>query len=307
MSQKPIIIATRESQLALWQANWAMKCIKKAHPEVELQLLPMSTQADKAPYMLLKEIGNKGLFVKELEEALLDGRADIAIHCMKDMPVDLPVGLAVTAMSGRDDPFDVMISNVCEKFADLPVGSVVGTSSLRRSTQLLHLRPDLTIKPLRGNVITRLSKLDQGDYAAIILAAAGLRRLGLLYRLNYIFDAQEFLPAAGQGVLGMECRADDALAQSLVATMHDAASYACVTAERSMCKQLGAHCQAPVAAFATVVGAQLKLQGLVASMDGQTILRATALGDKQQPAALGIKVGDELIAQGALTILHGIK
>jgi hydroxymethylbilane synthase len=304
MSKKSLKIATRESQLALWQANWVKQCLQKAQPDLIIELLPMSTKADRSPDMNLQEIGGKGLFVKELEEALLDGRADLAIHCMKDMPVAQPPGLCIAAMSAREVPFDVLVSNSHESVASLPSQAKVGTSSLRRKSQLLHLRPDLKLEYLRGNVLTRLAKLDKGDYDAIILAAAGLKRLGLLPRLENILAGDEFLPAAGQGVLGIECRQDDAAVQQLVQVMHDEASHICVTAERALCKRLGAQCQTPVAAYAVLQGEQVLLKGFVGSEDGTQILQAQLVGNRNDPVSLGERVGDALLQQGAAEILR---
>lgn len=304
MSQKTLKIATRESQLALWQANWVKQCLQKAQPDLVIELLPMSTKADRAPEMNLQDVGGKGLFVKELEEALLDGRADLAVHCMKDMPIAQPAGLCVAAMSEREIPFDVLVSNKHESVASLPSQARVGTSSLRRKSQLLHLRPDLKLEYLRGNVITRLGKLDKGEFDAIILAAAGLKRLGLLPRLENIMAGDEFLPAAGQGVLGLECRQDDVAVRQLVQVLHSEESYICVTAERALCRRLGAQCQTPVAAYAVLEGEQVLLKGFVGSEDGTQILQAQFVGSKHDPVSLGERVGDELLKQGAAEILR---
>jgi hydroxymethylbilane synthase len=302
MSRKRLIIATRESQLALWQAKWVASCIQKAHPEVDVELLPMTTQADRLPFISLAEMGGKGL-----EVALLEKRADIAVHCMKDMPVDLPTGLHMAAMSERETPWDVMVSNQYTTIAQLPKGVTVGTSSLRRQSQLLHIRPDLQVQPLRGNVITRLAKLDSGEYAAIILAAAGLKRLGFLQRITQELPSDEFLPCAGQGVLGIECRQDDIEAQAMVACINDQTSYTCVTAERAFCKRLGAQCQTPVAAYAQMQEDKLLLKGMVASVDGQTMLEHAQIGLVAEPDALGVLVGDALLQQGAAEILNSLR
>jgi hydroxymethylbilane synthase len=303
MDKKTLTIATRESQLALWQANWVAKCLQKAHPELTVQLLAMSTQADRAPYLSLQQIGGKGLFVKELEEAILDGRADIAVHCMKDMPMLLPPGLCITAMTAREVPFDVLVSNKYSELSELPQNAVVGTSSLRRQSQLLHLRPDLQVNKLRGNVITRLAKLDSGEYDAIILAAAGLKRLGFLPRMNEVLASDDFLPAAGQGVLGIECRVDDVAAQALVKVLNNETSVICVTAERALCKKLGAQCQTSVAAFAEVTDESVLLKGFVGSEDGKSILLAQRTGKSSDPEGLGALVGEDLLKQGAAEIL----
>lgn len=303
MNKKSLVIATRESPLALWQANWVKTTLEQANPELFVQLLGMTTQADRAPYVTLQEIGGKGLFVKELEEALLDGRADIAVHSMKDMPVELPPGLCLAAMSAREDPHDALVSNHYQKIADIPVGAIVGTSSLRRQSQLLHWRPDLLVKPLRGNVNTRLARLDSGEYSAIILAAAGLRRLGFLQRINHVLTSDQFLPAAGQGILGIECRQDDVATQAIVATLNDPIGQACAVAERAVSRCLGANCQVPVAAFAEVQNDELWLRGLVASMRGDVVLRAERRGALHDAENLGVAVGNDLLDQGAEAIL----
>jgi hydroxymethylbilane synthase len=304
MNKKPLIIATRESQLALWQANWVKSCLEQQNPGMEVQLLGMTTQADRLPYVSLQEIGGKGLFVKELEEALYDRRADIAVHSMKDMPVDLPPGLCLAAMSEREVPEDVLVSNQYTHLNDIPANAIVGTSSLRRQSQLLHLRPDLQVKPLRGNVNTRLAKLDKGEYAAIILAAAGLIRLGFLDRIRCVLASDEFLPAAAQGVLGIQCREEDTTVRQLLAPLNHATSFVCATAERAVSRRLGANCQVPVAAFAAVKQGQLFLRGLVANRDGSIILRAERYGALDEAVALGLAVGDDLLSQGAEALLQ---
>jgi hydroxymethylbilane synthase len=304
MSKKSLIIATRESQLALWQANWAMQWLQKAHPDLHIELLPMSTKADRSPYLSLQAIGGKGLFVKELEEALLDGRADIAVHCMKDMPMAQPDGLIIAAICARETPYDVLVSNRYTDLSALPPNAVVGTSSLRRTSQLLHLRPDLRAQPLRGNVITRLSKLDNDEFDAILLAAAGLKRLGLLSRMREVLASDVFLPAAGQGVIGIECRQDDIASRQRVSIFNNANSAICVTAERAICKRLGAQCQTPVAAFAELSADQIILKGFVGSPDGKQFLMAQAHGASNDPEALGMQVADDLLQQGAAAILQ---
>jgi hydroxymethylbilane synthase len=303
MSKKPLIIATRESQLALWQANWVKECLIKAQPELKVELLPMSTKADRIQELNVHEAGGKGLFVKELEEALYDGRADLAVHCMKDMPVMLPRGLVLAAMCERELPYDVLVSNSYNSIAELPLEAVVGTSSLRRKSQLLHIRPDLKLKNMRGNVITRLNKLDNGEYDAIILAAAGLKRLSLLHRLGNVLEGDDYLPAAGQGALGLECREDDVAVKQLVQVLHNEESFICVTAERALCRRLGAQCQTPVAAYAVLEGGELLLKGFVGSEDGTQNLRAELVGSGGDPVSLGEQVGDALLEQGAAEVL----
>ena len=305
MRQKSLILATRESQLALWQANWVKECLENAHDGLSVELLPMSTKADRSPYLSLQAHGGKGLFVKELEEALLAGRADFAVHCMKDMPVGLPEGLTLAAFCVRETPYDVFISNRFADLAALPAQAVIGTSSLRRTSQLLHLRPDLVPQPLRGNVITRLTRLDNDEYDAIILAAAGLKRLGLLGRMREVLVNDAFLPAAGQGILGLECRQEDVVTQRLLQALHHTTSAICVTAERAVCKRLGAQCQTPVAAYAELQeNDQLLLKAFVGSPDGQQSLHAQLRGSAADPETLGLQVGDMLLAKGAAAILQ---
>lgn len=304
MNKKQITIATRESPLALWQANWVKGCLEKAHPELTVNLLGLTTQADKMPFISLAEVGGKGLFVKELEEALLSGRADIAVHCMKDMPVDLPPGLCLPAMCVREDPWDVLISNTYASLDELPQGAKVGTSSLRRQSQLLFLRPDIEVRGLRGNVNTRLAKLDSGEFDAIILAAAGIKRLGFQHRIRQVFDADQFLPAVGQGVLGIECRQDDHETQALVAVLNDVPTYICVTAERAMCRRLNGGCQVPIGAYAEIKEDKMVLRGLVARTDGSLLLQSREKNVISQAEVLGITVADDLLSQGAAQVLH---
>lgn len=306
MSKKSLIIATRESPLALWQANWVKKRLEEIYPELSVQLLGITTQADKMPYISLAEVGGKGLFVKELEEALLDKRADIAVHSVKDMPVDLPPSLSFPVVLAREEPWDVMVSNEYVALKDLPAGAIVGTSSLRRQSLLLHLRPDLITRGLRGNVNTRLAKLDKKEFDAIILAAAGLNRLGLQSRVTQILSKDQFLPAVGQGVLGIECREDDAATQTLIAPLQDAVTYTCVIAERALCRHLGGGCHVPVASFAEAHAGKIELRGLVASLDGSIVLQAQAEKSFADAEALGIAVAEDLIKQGAKKILNAI-
>jgi hydroxymethylbilane synthase len=306
MSKKSLIIATRESPLALWQANWVKKCLEKDNPQLSVQLLGITTQADRLPYVSLAEIGGKGLFVKELEEALLDRRADIAVHSVKDMPVDLPSGLILPVVLTRESPWDVLVSNDYLSLESLPAGAIVGTASLRRQSQLLHLRPDLITRGIRGNVNTRLAKLDKKEFAAIILAQAGLNRLGLQSRITQVLDKNQFLPAVGQGVLGIECRVDDSATQALIAPLKDDSTYLCITAERAMCRRLGGGCHVPVASFAEISAGKITLRGLVASLDGKKILQAQAEKSLSETESLGISVAEDLLNQGAGTILAAI-
>jgi hydroxymethylbilane synthase len=301
MTKNQLIIATRESPLALWQANWVKQRLEIIHPNLSVSLLGITTQADKLLETPLYQVGGKALFVKELEEALLTGHADIAVHSMKDVPMELPTGLCLKVMCEREEPQDVLVSNQFVSVAELPLHAKVGTSSLRRQSQLLALRPDLDLVNLRGNVNTRLQKLDRGDFTAIILAAAGLIRLGLEQRISSYLN---FVPAVGQGVLGIECRENDERIQNLIQPLDDATTHVCVAAERVMCTRLGGGCHAPVASFAEMKLNQIELTGLVASIDGARVLKVKQTGS--DPDALGNQVANELIRLGAREILEAI-
>lgn len=307
MSKSSLIIATRESPLALWQANWVKQQLQKHHPSLKITLLGLTTTADKLLETPLYQVGGKGLFVKELEEALLDGRADIAVHSMKDVPMELPPGLCLPVMCEREDPHDAFVSNQFETLQSLPSGAILGTSSLRRQSQLVHLRPDVHIESLRGNVNTRLKRLDSGDYTALILAAAGLKRLGFEKRIRSTLSIEQCLPAAGQGVLGIECRENDAATKALILPLNHTESYQCVLAERALCSKLGGGCQLPVAAYAEIRDEKLFLRGLVASSDGAKIIRAECTDLSQNAEKLGSQVADDLLQQGANEILHSIR
>ena len=299
-----LVIATRRSRLALWQAEHVKSRLAALGHAVEL--LPMSTRGDELLQASLAEAGGKGLFIKELENALADGRADLAVHSMKDMPAELPRRFALAAITARDDPRDAFVSERYSGFDELPAGSVVGTSSLRRQAQVLERFPALQVRPLRGNVDTRLAKLDRGEYAAIVLACAGLNRLGLAARVRRLLSTDESMPAPGQGALGIECLATRPDLQALVAPLGDPASSACVRAERAVNRALGGDCTIPLGAFAEPLGADLRLRALVASPDGRKIARAEGLGDCVDPEALGRQVADELRRQGADRILAAI-
>lgn len=304
MTQSKLIIATRESPLALWQANWVKDQLLQLHPTLSVQLLGITTQADKMLTTPLYKVGGKGLFVKELEEALLEGRADIAVHSMKDVPMQLPPGLAVPVMCDREDPRDALVAEkTIQSIAMLPKGSTVGTSSLRRQSQLLALRPDLKTAFLRGNVQTRLKKLAQGEFSAIILAAAGLKRLALEDCISGLISTDEMLPAAGQGVLGIECRVDDEKTQQLIAPLNHAVAFQCVSAERAMCRYLGGGCHVPIAAYAEMLNGKINLRGLVANESGTQILRTHQVGDKEQAEQLGTMAAKHLLQQGAEDLL----
>ncbi|MCJ8170515.1 hydroxymethylbilane synthase [Atopomonas sediminilitoris] len=299
-------IATRQSALALWQANYVKDRLEQAHPGLTVTLLPMVSRGDKLLDAPLAKIGGKGLFVKELETALLENQADIAVHSMKDVPMDFPEGLGLYCICEREDPRDAFVSNTYDSLAQLPAGSVVGTSSLRRQAQLLAHRPDLQIRFLRGNVNTRLAKLDAGDYDAIILAAAGLIRLGFAERIKSAISAEDSLPAGGQGAVGIECRVDDRRAHELLAVLHDEPTALRVRAERALNTRLNGGCQVPIACYATLENEQLHLRGLVGEPQGTRLLRAEAYGPAQAPEALGVQVAEALLAQGAGEILAAV-
>lgn len=306
MPSREIRIATRKSALALWQAEYVKARLEEFHPGLKVSLVPMVSRGDKLLDSPLSKIGGKGLFVKELETALLEHEADIAVHSMKDVPMDFPEGLGLYCICEREDPRDAFVSNRYDSLAALPVGSVVGTSSLRRQTQLLALRPDLQIQFLRGNVNTRLAKLDAGEYDAIILAAAGLIRLGFGDRIRSSISVLDSLPAGGQGAVGIECRSADSDIQALLAPLHHRDTALRVSAERALNKRLNGGCQVPIACYAELEGEQLWLRGLVGQPDGGLLLRAEARGPIAEPEELGVRVAEDLLAQGAAAILEGV-
>jgi hydroxymethylbilane synthase len=299
-------IATRKSALALWQANFVKAELEAAHPGLQVELVPMSTQGDKILDTPLAKIGGKGLFVKELETAMLEGRADIAVHSMKDVPVDFPEGLMLHTICKREDPRDAFVSNTYQQLADLPQGAVVGTSSLRRQCQIKAMRPDLQIKDLRGNVNTRLAKLDAGEFDAIILASAGLIRLGFEARIASFLDVGTSLPANGQGAVGIECRSDDLVVQQLLAPLEHKETRICVLAERAMNRKLQGGCQVPIGAFAVLQQNELWLRGLVGQLDGSEILRSEIKGEATQAEQLGTQLAEQLLALGADRILDAV-
>jgi hydroxymethylbilane synthase len=298
---KKLVIATRRSRLALWQAEHIAAVLKKFHPGLAVELLPLSTRGDELLDQRLDKAGGKGLFVKELENAMAEGRADLAVHSMKDMPAELPPGFALVAITAREDPRDVLLSNKFQSLGDMPKGATVGTSSLRRSAQVAERFPHLEARLLRGNVDTRLAKLDRGEYDAIVLAAAGLVRLGLERRISARLGTDEMLPAPGQGALGIECLADRPEAAALLAPLADPATTACVRAERTVSRALGGSCSLPLAAFAEYKSNELHLRALVASADGQRVLRSELSG--ADPEDIGDRVAQELRRQGADQIL----
>ncbi|MEW5903677.1 MAG: hydroxymethylbilane synthase [Pseudomonadota bacterium] len=301
-----LVIASRESALAMWQAEHIRDRLRALYPQTEVTILGMTTQGDQILDKTLSKIGGKGLFVKELEVALESGAADIAVHSLKDVPMNLPAGFALPCIGEREDPRDAFVSNDFDSLHALPSGSVVGTSSLRRESQLRTRFPHLKIEPLRGNVQTRLRKLDEGQYAAIILAAAGLKRLGLGARIRNVISSDDSLPAVGQGALGIETRADRADLATLLAPLHHAETAACVLAERAMSRRLDGSCQVPLGGFAEVQDGKLRMRGFVAMPDGSRMLRAERIGDLAQPEALGTLIAQELLAQGAGEILAAL-
>ena len=303
MTKDILRIATRKSPLAMWQAEFVQAELEAAHPNLTVELLPMSTRGDKILDTPLAKVGGKGLFVKELEQALLDGRADIAVHSMKDVPMEFPPGLELGVICEREDPRDAFVSNNFASLAELPNGAVVGTSSLRRQCQLRASRPDLEIADLRGNVNTRLGKLDAGEYDAVILACAGLIRLGFEARISESMSVQQSLPAGGQGAVGIELRENDKRVRQYLSVLHHDDSAVCVTAERAMNKHLEGGCQVPIAVHAIVADGQLSVSGLVGAVDGSTILRANISGAASDAQSLGIALAKDLLAQGAGAIL----
>ena len=299
-----IRIATRKSPLALWQAEHVADALRAAHPGLQVEILGMSTQGDKILDTPLAKIGGKGLFVKELETRMLEGDADIAVHSMKDVPVELPEGLHLPVIMQREDPRDAFVSNRHASLDELPQGAVVGTSSLRRQCQLADRRPDLQIRSLRGNVNTRLRKLDEGEYDAVILAAAGLIRLGFAERIRSPIDPADSLPAIGQGAVGIECRADDARVNALLAPLHHPDTADRVLAERAMNARLEGGCQVPIGGHAVLEGDTLWLRGLVGTVDGSEIVRGEIRGPRTEAEALGTALAEELLAHGAAEILR---
>ncbi|MCX4036317.1 hydroxymethylbilane synthase [Aeromonas caviae] len=303
MAARTLRIATRKSPLALWQANFVKDRLEALHPDLQVELVPMSTQGDKILDTPLAKVGGKGLFVKELETAMLEGRADIAVHSMKDVPVEFPDGLGLHTICEREDPRDAFVSNHFNQIDELPQGAVVGTSSLRRQCQLRAARPDLVIRDLRGNVNTRLAKLDAGEYDAIILAAAGLKRLEMAHRIAAFIEPEQSLPANGQGAVGIECRLDDHELHALLAPLEHPETRIRVLTERAMNRALQGGCQVPIGAYALVEGEEVWLRGLVGSPDGSHVIRDEIRGPLAEGEALGHTLAQRLLAAGADVIL----
>jgi len=309
VSPPPVLlrIATRKSQLALWQAGHVAALLRRAHAGLSVELVPIVTQGDRIQDRPLAAIGGKGLFIKELEVALEEGRADIAVHSMKDLPGDLPAGLVIAAVLERADPRDALVAATAAGLEDLPQGARVGTSSLRRQAQLLALRPDLRIEALRGNVDTRLRRLDAGELDAVVLACAGLTRLGLESRITARLDPKICLPAVAQGVIGIECRGADADTLARISALDHPATRIVMDAERAFAHRLGGSCQSPIAAHAELEGARLKLDGLVAEPDGSRLLRDELSGPAAHPVALGTSLAERILAAGADALLERLR
>ena len=301
--KKKLVIATRRSRLAMWQAEHIKEKLEALHKGLQVELLPLSTRGDELLDRRLDDAGGKGLFVKELETALADSRADLAVHSMKDVPAELPPGFSIAAIPAREDPRDVLVSKRFASLAEMPAGGTIGTSSLRRSAQIVERYPALDIRLLRGNVDTRLAKLDRGDYDAIVLAVAGLKRLGREARATARLSADEMLPAPGQGALGIECLAAREEVVALLAPLADGSTTACVLAERAVSRALGGNCSLPLAAFAQANMDNMRLRALVASADGRRVVRCELEGDIADPLALGERAAQELRRQGASEIL----
>ena len=300
---KKIVIASRESALAMWQARYIQARLQTLYPNTQIEILGMTTTGDQILDSPLARIGGKGLFVKELEQALEDGRADLAVHSMKDVPMNLPDGFVLAATGEREDPRDAFVSNHYKTLEQLPAGSIVGTSSLRRQSQLMARRPDLKIESLRGNLQTRLRKLDENHYAAIILAAAGLIRLGLESRIAGLIDPTLSIPAVGQGALAIEIKAGRDDIAALLAPLNHPETEACVMAERAMSRTLSGSCTVPLGAFAIVTHNTISMTGFVASVDGKRMVKAEVQGDAKQADLLGKQLAEKLVAQGADKIL----
>lgn len=307
MTDRVIRIATRKSPLALWQAGHVAMQLQRHHPKLTIELVKMSTRGDKILDAPLAKIGGKSLFVKELEQGILAGQADIAVHSMKDVPVEFPEGLHLSVIMAREDPYDALVSNAYQALAQLPKTARIGSSSLRRQCQIKQLFPDCQILPLRGNVNTRLAKLDAGEFDAIILAAVGLKRLGMADRISETIASTISLPAIGQGAIGIECRIDDLEINEILPPLNHLETSTCVAAERAMNARLQGGCQVPIAGFAQLQGDNLTMRGLVGSPDGQLLLRASHSGTAAQASTIGTTIADELLANGADQILSTLR
>lgn len=306
MATETLRIATRKSPLAMWQAEYVKARLEAIHQNLTVELIPMVTKGDVILDTPLAKVGGKGLFVKELEVAMLEDRADIAVHSMKDVPVEFPEGLGLEVICEREDPRDAFVSNTYHQIEELPPGAIVGTCSLRRQCQLSEARPDLKIMELRGNVNTRLNKLDNNNYDAIILAAAGLKRLDMAYRIASYIEPEQSLPAVGQGAVGIECRTQDSRVKALLAPLNDILTSDRVTAERAMNLALEGGCQVPIGSYAVIEGDELWLRGLVGKPDGSQVIRAQIRGQRSDARQLGLSLAETLLAQGAKEILADV-
>ena len=305
---KPSIkIGTRASKLALWQANWVQSALNDKFPDQKVELVTIKTKGDKILDVPLAKVGGKGLFVKEIEQALLEGRIDLAVHSMKDMPAEIPEGLCIGAIPQREDPADVLVSREDLDFSNLKHGAVIGTSSLRRAAQLRHARPDIIISPLRGNLDTRLKKLQTEDLDAIVLAAAGIKRLNLTHRITEYLQADIMLPAVGQGALCIEMRQEDPIIGPMLAPLEHANSRAVVLGERAFLNRLGGSCQVPIAGHGEIRTDTFSLTGLVADMDGSRIIKADLAGPADRAEAVGVQLAEQLLARGADEILKALE
>ena len=303
---KVVRIGTRGSPLAVWQAEWVRSRLHALYPQYETELVKIKTTGDKILDVPLAQVGGKGLFVKEIETALLEGRVDLAVHSMKDMPAEIPQGLCISAMPERENPLDVLISRNGHPFKDLPKGARLGSSSLRRGAQVRHIRPDLTVHPLRGNLDTRIRKLKTEDLDAIIVAAAGVKRLGLKAYITEYLPEAIMLPAIGQGALAIETRDDDDSTLRLIAPLDHRETRLAVKSERAFLARLEGGCQVPIAGRAKIVGDELELTGLVAEVDGSVLLRETIRGREDQPEKLGVELANRLLKQGGREILENV-
>ena len=301
-----IVIGTRKSVLALWQAEYVAARLREAYPHVQVELLPVSTRGDEILDMPLAEIGGKGLFIRELEYLIREGKADMAVHSLKDMPAELPPDFTLAAVTDREDPRDAFVSLKYRSVDELPAGAKVGTSSLRRQSQLLHRRSDLRIESLRGNVQTRLRRLDEGQYDAVILAAAGLKRLGLGDRIGSYLSTAESIPAAGQGVMAVEVRKDDAELRDMLAFLHNEKVASCIAAERAFLGRVGGDCKVPAGAFAEVEGERIRVDAFISSEDGQRFYRRSVSGPVPEAEALGASVAGALLDDGGRAVLEEI-
>ena len=301
---KKIKIATRNSPLAIWQAEFVKKELVKAHTNIDIELIGIKTEGDRFLESSLSNIGGKGLFVKELEEALLRNDADIAVHSMKDVVINLPENLVIPVIMKREDSRDVFISSRYNQIDTIPENTIIGTSSLRRQSQILRLCPNVVMKDLRGNVDTRLGKLDKGEFDAIVLAAAGVKRLGLSERITQYIPHPLLLPAVGQGAIGIECRTNDSVIQELIFPLNDVETFICISTERAFSRRLQGGCQLPIAAHALIEGKEIKLKGLVARLDGSEIIQSEQKGDVGNIEHIGKLLAESLLKQGADVILE---